>query len=310
MAVDKTRSEKLQLLLRRMWRMRLIYLFILPTLIYLFIFSYIPYYGLTIAFKDFKIFWGIARSPWVGLKYFQEFFQSPDFVRLLRNTLLISVMRIAFGFPVPIIFALLLNEVRHAWYKRSIQTITYFPHFLSWVVYAGIMLVFIAPSGVVNKVSVSLGGEKIPILTNGAYFIPMIILTAIMKGFGFGAIIYLAALAGIDPQLYEAAVVDGANKLQQIRHVTLPGIRSTIIVMLVLSLGGLLSAGFDQIFQFYNAAVLDVADIIDTFVYRIGLQASQFSLGTAVGLFKGVIGMILIVVTNNIVRRSGEYSIW
>ena len=310
MAVDKTRSEKLRLLLRRMWRMRLIYLFILPTLIYLFIFSYIPYYGLTIAFKDFKIFWGIARSPWVGLKYFQEFFQSPDFVRLLRNTLLISVMRIAFGFPVPIIFALLLNEVRHAWYKRSIQTITYFPHFLSWVVYAGIMLVFIAPSGVVNKVSVSLGGEKIPILTNGTYFIPMIILTAIMKGFGFGAIIYLAALAGIDPQLYEAAVVDGANKLQQIRHVTLPGIRSTIIVMLVLSLGGLLSAGFDQIFQFYNAAVLDVADIIDTFVYRIGLQASQFSLGTAVGLFKGVIGMILIVVTNNIVRRSGEYSIW
>ena len=298
------------LLLRRIWRARHLYILILPTIVYFFIFSYIPYYGLSIAFKDFKIFSGIAKSPWVGLKYFREFFQSPDFVRLLRNTLLISLMRIVFGFPVPIIFALLLNEVRHLWYKRSIQTITYFPHFLSWVVYAGIMLVFIAPTGVINELSVAMGGEKIPILIKGKYFLPMIILTAIMKGFGFGAIIYLAALAGIDPQLYEAAVVDGANKWQQIRHVTIPGIRSTIVVMLILSLGGMLNAGFNQIFQFYNAAVLDVADIIDTFVYRIGLQATQFSLGTAVGLFKGVIGLFLIFSANSIVRRTGEYSIW
>ena len=312
--LTKERSVSLRwrnsLLLRRMWRARYIYLFILPTIVYFFIFSYIPYYGLSIAFKDFKLFWGIGRSPWVGFKYFREFFNSPDFVRLLRNTLFISVLRILFGFPVPIIFALLLNEVRHMWYKRSIQTITYFPHFLSWVVYAGIMLVFIAPSGVVNQVSLALGGEKIPILTQGRYFLPMLILTAIMKEFGFGAIIYLAALSGIDPQLYEAAVVDGANKWQQVRHVTLPGIRSTIVVMLILALGGLMNAGFDQIFQFYNASVLEIADIIDTFVYRIGLQSSQFSLGTAVGMFKGVIGLILIVTANNIVRRTGEYSIW
>ncbi|NLG48873.1 MAG: sugar ABC transporter permease, partial [Chloroflexi bacterium] len=229
-AITRTRFDvsrlRNSLLLRRMWRARYLYLFILPTLVYFFIFSYIPYYGLSIAFKDFKIFLGIGRSPWVGFKYFEEFFNSPDFTRLQRNTLLISVMRIVFGFPVPIMFALLLNEVRHMWYKRSIQTITYFPHFLSWVVYAGIMLVFIAPTGIVNQIATAAGGDKIPILTQGRYFLPMLIITDIMKGFGFGAIIYLAALAGIDPQLYEAAVVDGANKWQQVRHVTIPGIRS------------------------------------------------------------------------------------
>lgn len=304
--VSRTRS----LLLKRMWRSRAIYLMILPTLIYFFIFSYIPYYGLSIAFKDFKIFLGISESPWVGLKYFRDFFQSPDFTRLLRNTLFISTMRIVFGFPVPIIFALMLNEVRHSWYKRTIQTVTYFPNFLSWVVYAGIMLVFIAPTGVINLISRAAGQSTIPILTKGEYFLPMLILTAILKGFGFGAIIYLAALASIDPQLYEAAVVDGANKWQLVWHVTLPGIRPTIVLMLILALGGLMNAGFDQVFQFYNASVQEVADIIDTFVYRIGLQSSQYSLGTAVGLFKGIIGLILIVSANAIVRRTGEYSIW
>lgn len=293
-----------------MWRARNLYLFILPTLIYFAIFSYIPYYGLSIAFRDFKIFLGIGASPWVGFKYFNEFFNSPDFVRLLRNTVLISVMRIVFGFPVPIIFALLLNEVRHLWYKRTVQTITYFPHFLSWVVYAGMMLVFISPSGVVNQISASLGGGPVPILTNSYLFLPMLIVTDILKGFGFGAIIYLAALTTIDPQLYEAAAVDGANKRQQVRHVTLPGIRSTMVVLLILSLGGLMNAGFDQIFQFYNAAVLETADIIDTFVYRVGLQGNQFSLGTAVGLFKGVIGLLLIYTANRIIRRTGEASLW
>ena len=305
--ISRARSHPL---LRRMWRARYLYMLILPTLVFFLIFSYIPYYGLTIAFRQFKIFLGINASPWVGLKYFREFFSSSDFVRLLRNTVLISIMRIAFGFPVPIIFALLLNEVRHTWYKRTVQTITYFPNFLSWVVYAGIMLVFIAPSGVVNQLSKVWGGGTIPILTSGKLFLPMLILTDIMKGFGFGAIIYLAALSSIDPQLYEAAVVDGANRWQQTLYITLPGIRSTMVVVLILALGGLMNAGFDQIFQFYNAAVREVADIIDTFVYRIGLQSSQFSLGTAVGLFKSVIGLILIYTSNSIVRRTGEYSIW
>ena len=297
-------------LLKRMWKWRYMYLFILPTLIYFFVFSYLPYWGLQIAFKDFKLFAGMAASPWVGLQYFEEFFNSPDFVRLMRNTILISVYRIIFGFPMPILFALLLNEVRHIWYKRSIQTITYFPNFLSWVVYAGIILIFIAPSGAINSVLKSLGLPEIQILTSTRYFVPMLIITDIMKGFGFAAIIYLAALAGIDPQLYEAAVIDGANKLQQTWHVTLPGIRSTIVVMFILALGGLMNAGFDQIFQLYNSAVLEVSDIIDTFVYRIGLQSAQYSLGTAVGLFKGVIGFLLIYFSNAMVRRTGEYSLW
>jgi putative aldouronate transport system permease protein len=283
---------------------------ILPTIVYFFIFSYIPYYGLQIAFKDFKLFAGMDASPWVGLQYFKEFFNSPDFGRLLKNTLLISILRILIGFPMPILFALLLNEVRHAWYKRTIQTITYFPNFLSWVVFAGIILVFIAPSGVLNAVLKSAGMPPIQILTSTRYFVPMVIVTDILKGFGFGAIIYLAALSNIDPQLYEAAVMDGAGKLRQVWHITLPGIRSTIVVMLILALGGLMNAGFDQIFQLYNSSVQEVADIIDTFVYRIGLQSAQYSLGTAVGLFKGIIGFILIVTANSIVRRTGEYSIW
>lgn len=297
-------------LLKRMWKWRYIYLFILPTLIYFFIFSYVPYYGLQIAFKDFKLFSGMDASPWVGLQYFKEFFNSPDFVRLLRNTLLISLYRILFGFPMPILFALLLNEVHHSLYKRIIQTVTYFPNFLSWVVYAGIILVFISPSGVVNALLKAAGMEPIQILTSTRYFVPMLIGTDILKGFGFGAIIYLAALSNIDPQLYEAAAIDGAGKLRQTWHITLPGIRSTIVVMLILALGGVMNAGFDQIFQLYNSSVQEVADIIDTFVYRIGLQSAQYSLGTAVGLFKGVIGFILIYTANVIVRRTGEYSIW
>ena len=286
------------------------YLFILPTLIFFIVFSYVPYYGLQIAFKDFKLFAGMEASPWVGLQYFKEFFNSPDFGRLLRNTLLISIYRIIFGFPMPILFALLLNEVRHSWYKRIIQTVTYFPNFLSWVVYAGIILVFISPTGVVNALLKAAGAPQIQILTSSTYFVPMLIVTDILKGFGFGAIIYLAALSNIDPQLYEAAAIDGAGKLRQTWHVTLPGIRSTIVVMLILALGGVMNAGFDQIFQLYNSSVQEVADIIDTFVYRIGLQSAQYSLGTAVGLFKGVIGFILIYTANSLVRRTGEYSLW
>jgi putative aldouronate transport system permease protein len=297
-------------LLKRMWKWRYMYLFILPTLIFFIVFSYVPYYGLQIAFKDFKLFAGMEASPWVGLQYFKEFFNSPDFGRLLRNTLLISIYRIIFGFPMPILFALLLNEVRHTWYKRIIQTVTYFPNFLSWVVYAGIILVFISPTGVVNALLKAAGATQIQILTSSTYFVPMLIVTDILKGFGFGAIIYLAALSNIDPQLYEAAAIDGAGKLRQTWHVTLPGIRSTIVVMLILALGGVMNAGFDQIFQLYNSSVQEVADIIDTFVYRIGLQSAQYSLGTAVGLFKGVIGFILIYTANSLVRRTGEYSLW
>jgi putative aldouronate transport system permease protein len=296
--------------LQQVWKWRSIYLLLLPTLIYFFIFSYLPYYGLQIAFKDYKLFTGLAGSPWVGFKYFAEFFNSPDCYRLLRNTISISLLRIIFEFPVPIVFAILLNEVRISSYKRVIQTITYFPNFLSWVVYAGIMLIFISPTGVINLIFKTVGLPELPFLTSGTLFVPMLIVTDMLKGFGFGAVIYLAALTNIDPQLYEASAIDGADKLQMIWNITLPGIRSTIVVMLILSLGGLMNAGFDQIYQFYNSGVLQSADIIDTYVYRIGLQNVQYGLGTAVGLFKGVIGFVLITVANSIIRKTGEYSLW
>ena len=295
---------------QHIWKFKSFYIIILPALIYFIVFSYIPYYGLTIAFKDFKIFGGIAASPWVGFKHFNEIFTSPDFFKLIRNTVMISLYRIVFEFPVPIILALLLNEVRHSWYKRTIQTITYFPNFLSWVVYGGIMMSFVQPSGMINEVLKRIGAEPLQILTTPSSFIAMLIITSIIKSSGFGAIIYLASLSGIDIQQYESAIVDGANKIRQIWHITLPGIRPTIVIMFILAIGNIMNAGFEQIFIMYNAAVYEVADIVDTFVYRIGLQGAQYSISTAVGIFKGIIGFVLIYFSNSALRRLGEASIW
>jgi putative aldouronate transport system permease protein len=296
--------------LASIWRYRWLYLMILPTIAYFVVFAYLPMIGLQIAFKDFKVFSGMWASPWVGLEHFQAMFASEKFPELLRNTLLISLYRIVFGFPVPIIFALLLNEVRRMWFKRTVQTVTYFPHFLSWVVFAGIVVNILGPTGIVNTLLLDAGGDRVNFLTNPDTFRSVLVLTGIMKEFGWGAIIYLAALSGIDATLYEAARVDGAGRLRQIWHVTLPGLRPVMAVLLVLSLGNLLDAGFDQVFQLYNGAVLDVADIIDTWVYRVGLLDAQFELATAVGLFKGVVGMVLIVVANEVLRRMGQRSIW
>ncbi|WP_227871997.1 ABC transporter permease [Paenibacillus albus] len=294
----------------RIWKSRFIYLLILPTIIYFAIFTYAPFYGITIAFKDYKIIAGIMDSPWVGFKHFESMFTSEKFPTLLKNTVIISMYRLFFGFPVPILFALMLNEVRHMLFKRFIQTITYFPHFLSWVVFAGIIYNFIGPSGIINLVLVNLGMDKFNFTTNPDVFRSLIVITAILKDFGWGAIIYLAALAGIDSQLYEAAKIDGAGKMRQIWHITLPGIRPIIALLFCLQLAGILDAGFDQIFMFLNPALYDVGDIIDTYVYRLGILQSQFELSTAVGLFKGVIGMILIITANSIIRRMGEKSLW
>jgi putative aldouronate transport system permease protein len=228
----------------------------------------------------------------------------------MRNTLSISVLRLVFSFPLPIIFALLLNEVRHRPFKRVVQTVTYFPNFLNWIVFAGIVIELIKPTGIINKWFEAFGFAAPNIQTNTRYFVPMLIISDSIKSFGFGSIIYLAAISSVDAELYESAAIDGAKKLRQIWHITLPGIRSTIIVMLVLALGGILNAGFDQIFNLYNASVYDVADVIDTFVFRVGYQGNQFSLGTAVGIFKGVIGLVLIVSANAIIRKTGEASIW
>ncbi|MGG1516547.1 ABC transporter permease subunit [Paenibacillus oryzisoli] len=287
-----------------------LYVLLLPTLIYFVMFHFIPYYGLSIAFKDFMPVQGISGSPWVGLKHFNDLFHSSDFSRLLVNTLLISLYKMVFGFPAPILFALMLNEVRMIVFKRTVQTITYFPHFLSWVVFGGIVTTFLTPSGVINALLVGVGWQPIDFLTSPHYFRGIIVLTSIMKEFGWGAIIYLAALAGVNPELYDSAIVDGAGRYQQLIHVTLPGIMPTITLMFIINLGHLLDAGFEQIYVMINPSVYEVGDIIDTYVYRIGLERGQFSLATAVGLFKGVIGFILILGTNTLLRKLGQRSIW
>lgn len=296
--------------LRKMRQHWQLYLLILPALIYFLIFSYFPLYGLQLAFKDFQVFRGMSESPWVGLDHFRDLFSSPKFPQLLENTLLISLYRLVFGFPVPVLFALLLNEVRHIWFKRSVQTITYFPHFLSWVVMAGIVVNLLGPTGIINSALRGWGWDPINFLANPDLFRTNLVVTGILKEFGWGAIIYLAALPGIDPQLYESAKVDGAGKLRQIRDITLPGLRPVMAVVLVLSLGSLLDAGFDQVFMLLNGATLEVGDIIDTYVYRVGLLEANFELATAVGLFKGVVGMVLIISANTVLRKFGERSLW
>jgi putative aldouronate transport system permease protein len=296
--------------LREVWRYRQLYLLILPAIIYFIIFAYVPLYGLQLAFKDFQVFRGMWESPWVGFKHFETLFTGEKFPELLRNTLLISFYRLVFGFPVPILFALLLNEVRHIWFKRSVQTVTYFPHFLSWVVMAGIVFNLLGPTGIINSLLRDAGWNPVNFLANPDLFRINLVLTGILKEFGWAAIIYLAALPGIDPQLYESAKVDGAGKLRQIRDITLPGLRPVMAVVLVLALGTLLDAGFDQVFMLLNGAVLEVGDIIDTYVYRVGLLEAQFEIATAVGLFKGVTGMVMIIAANSMLRRFGERSIW
>ncbi|MCZ8511651.1 ABC transporter permease subunit [Paenibacillus filicis] len=293
----------------RIWRYRYLYLFIAPTLLYFLIFSYLPFYGLQLAFKDFKVFSGIWASNWVGFKHFHELFSSPVFPQLLGNTLTISVYRIVFGFPVPIVFALLLNEVKHYFFKRSVQTVTYFPHFLSWVIYGGIVIDFFGPTGSITTLLKG-WGIQLNVMNDPALFRPMLVATGTLKEFGWGAIIYLAAIAGIDPHLYDAAKVDGARKLRQIWHITLPGIRPTIVLLLILQMGHILDAGFEQVFMLYNGAVLGVADIIDTYVYRVGLLDAKYEIATAVGLFKGAVGAVLIVTANYFIRKLGEKSIW
>jgi putative aldouronate transport system permease protein len=284
---------------------------LIPPLIWYAIFHYGPLYGVQLAFKDFSPIRGIWGSAWVGLEHFKFlFFQSPDFMRIFRNTLLISLYNMIFGFPAPIILALLLNEVRSAAFKRISQSISYIPHFFSWVVLAGIITVMLSPSeGPVNYLLKFIGLEPIYFLADSSYFRSTLVATGIWKEIGWGTIIYLAALSGVDPALYEAAKIDGASRWKQIWYITIPTILPVVTIMFILSLGGILNAGFDQIFNLYNPAVYDVADVIDTYVYRAGILGAQFGLTTAVGLFKNVIGIILVLSTNYIVKKLGQEGV-
>ena len=289
-----------------------LYLFILPGLIYLIIFHYVPMYGVIIAFKDFSITKGINGSPWVGGENFKYLFESKQFLTVFKNSIVFSMLRLAAGFPAPIILALLLNEVKNMRFKRTVQTVSYIPHFISWVVVCGMVKNIVSPTaeGIVNAAIKALGGQPIQFLISTFWFRPIIIISEIWKEVGWGAIIYLAALSGIDPTLYEAAIVDGASRWQRMVHVTLPGITSTIIVLLILRMGRILDNGFEQIFLLYSPMVYEVADVFETYTYRTGLIERRFSYSTAVGLFKAVVGLIMVYSTNYLARKTGEKALW
>ncbi|TVQ17059.1 MAG: sugar ABC transporter permease [Spirochaetaceae bacterium] len=288
-----------------------LYVFLLPGLAMLFVFNYIPMYGVVIAFKEFSLVRGIMASPWVGFQNFQYLFQSDSFYRVFRNSVLISLYRLLWGFPAPILLAILLNEVRGTLFKRGVQTIIYLPHFISWVVIAGLVANFLSPSrGIVNHVIRSLGGTPIAFLQRAEYFRSVIVLSEIWKTAGWGTIIYLAAMSGIDPQLYEAAIIDGAGRIARIRHITMPGIMSTVVVLLILRMGHVLRNGFEQIFLLYSPLVYSVADVFETYTYRVGLLEGRFAFATAVGLFQSFIGLALILATNRLAKKYGEGGLW
>ncbi len=298
---------------KKFWRNRYLFLLLCPIILWYIVFRYIPIGGSVIAFKDYRFSKGIWGSAWVGLKYFRALFASPDFLRVFRNTLIISLYKLAFGFPAPIVLALMLNEMGSVTYKRAIQTITYVPHFISWVVYGGLIATLLSPTyGMVNAILKGLGFEAIYFLADARLFRPLLVVSAMLKESGWGAIIYLAAIAGIDPQLHEAAIVDGANKMKRIWHITLPGIASTVVILFIIRIGAILNVGFEQIFVLYNPMVYEVGDVIETYTYRVGILQGRFSFTTALGLFKSVLGFVLVIVANYVAKKTsdGERGIW
>lgn len=293
------------------WKKKYLYLMLIPAIVYYIIFCYIPMYGVTIAFKDFNPMLGIWKSEWQGFDTFRKLFEMEKFYSVFWNTIRISLIRLVFGFPFPIIIALLLNELRNVRLKKTIQTIIYVPNFISWVVLGGILTSILSmDTGIVNQVIKTLGFEPIGFLTDEKFFVPTMVVSMIWKTFGWNTIIYLAAMTGVDTQLYEAATVDGANRWQKLINITLPCIRSVIVVVLITRIGSLMQAGFEQIFVLYHPGVYGTADIIDTYVYRMGLQEGKFELATAVGLFKSVINFALVVIANKIARMAGEEGIY
>ena len=295
----------------RVRRMRLLYLSMLPALLLLFVFNYIPIYGIVIAFKNFQASRGILGSPWNNFENFEVLFGSFQFQRVMRNTVIISVQRIVFGFPAPILLALIINEFANSWWKKGIQAITYLPHFISWVVMAGILVEILSPQrGIIGYLYTVLGRDAPLLLTNVSLFRPILIATDVWKEVGWGSVIYLAAISSIDPTMYDVARIDGAGRVRQATAITLPSLLPVITILFILRLSGILNAGFDQIFNLYNALVYEVADIIDTYMYRVGILSQEFEFATAAGLFKNVVGVALIVLVNAVIRRFSDHGIW
>lgn len=293
-----------------------LYMMLIPGLFFLIIYKFVPLYGLLIAFKDFNIFLGdnpfqaIQLSEWVGLEHFRRLFSSPDFFKVLKNTLIINTYKIIFLFPIPVMVAIMLNELRNRIYQKLVQTFIYIPYFFSWVVVFGIFYSLLGTYGMVNQLIVSLGAEPIAFFTDKSIFRSLLVVTEGWKEIGWNTVIYLAAITAIDPTLYEAAKVDGAGKLQRIFYITIPGLFPTIVLMLIMKVGYILDTGFEQILVMYNPTVYEVGDVIQTYVYRMGLGQMDFSLGTALGLFNAVIAFILIVGANAVSRKLLGRSIW
>ena len=288
-----------------------LYLLLIPGVVYFFIFNYIPMYGVIIAFKDFNFAKGILNSSWIGFENFKYMFGLSDFYQVFWNSFYLSILRLAFGFPFPIILALFLNEMRNRTYQRVTQTIIYLPHFISWVVIGGILVNFLSPSwGIVNIFLKQVGFEPIFFLADHAYFRPLVVLSSIWKDSGWESIIYLAAIMGINTELYEAASIDGASRMQRLRYITIPGIKSTIVILLILRLGHIMSNGFEQIFVLQNPMNLEVSEVFETYAYRVGILGARFSFGTTVGLFTSVIGLIFLLTSNRIAKWMKEDGIW
>ena len=302
MPIDTAKAHSL---LREMYRHRTYYLVILPAIVCFVLVKYIPIGGIVLAFKNYTITGGIWGSEWAGLKYFDRMLGSADFLRVFRNTIVISLLKMATVFPAPIVFALMLNEVFNVRLKKTFQTISYLPHFISWVVAAGLFRSFLSFEGPVNYLLELFTDQRVVFMKDPFFFMMVVVTSGVWKTIGWGSIIYLAAVAGIDPELYDAAEIDGAGRLQRIQHITLPAIMPVIVVLFLLRTGEIFDAGFDQIFNLYSPIVYSVGDILDTYVYRQGLVNLQFSYTTAVGLSKNVLGLIMLLIMNYVVKRLG-----
>lgn len=295
----------------RIYQNKYLYLMLLPALVWYIVFMYAPMYGAQIAFRDFKPFLGITKSPWVGWRYFIQFFQSEYFGRLIKNTLGISLYSILVSFPLPIILALILNEVRNKKFQKGVQTIVYLPHFISMVVMVSIINSFLSPSsGMLNGIIEFFGGDPIHFMAEPQYFKTIYVLSDVWQNAGYNSIVYLAALTSIDPALYEAATVDGASKWDKLIHITLPGIMPTIMIMLILRMGSMFSVGYEKIMLMYNEATYETADVISTYVYRRAFKSGDYSFSTAIGLFNSVINFVIIMVFNKISKKISEVSLW
>ena len=294
--------------MRRQWQL---YLFLLLPVAFVVIFNYVPMYGIVLAFKNYRPNKGILGSPWAGMKYFNQFFNSPNFLLLLKNTLILSVYSLLAGLPIPILLALCLNEVHVSSFKKTVQMVTYAPYFISTVVMVGMLIQLMSVrSGFFNKLIQALGGTPVDFMAVPSLFRTIYVFSGVWQGMGYSAVIYIAALSNVDPQLYEAAIIDGVNRFQKIVHIDVPAILPTIILMLIMALGNVMSIGAEKVYLMQNNLNLSTSEIISTYVYKIGLINGQFSLSTAVGLFNSVINFILIVTVNTIARRLGDTSLW